>query len=63
MVCYLCAKEKQSLGFQIKESYVCQSCEEKLVQTGVSDINYDYYIERFKDLWHELLLDENISNL
>ncbi|NLM25443.1 MAG: inhibitor of sigma-G Gin [Firmicutes bacterium] len=57
MVCFLCQQTEQPLGFQIKDNQVCQACEEKLVETDVCDKSYDYYIERFKLLWQELLVD------
>lgn len=58
MVCYLCNKEKQSLGFQIRDAYVCNACEEKIVASDVLDLEYDFLIERFKFIWYSLLAGE-----
>lgn len=40
-------------GTLIRQAFLCQQCEERLLVTGVSDPGYDDFIVRMRKVWPE----------
>jgi hypothetical protein len=40
-------------GTVIRQTFLCQGCERRLVATGVSDPDYDRFLARMRRVWPE----------
>lgn len=43
-------------GTVIRQAFLCQSCERRLLATRVEDPRYDWWVERLRRLWTEVPL-------
>ena len=50
--CLACGRYRVR-GTFIRHTFLCRSCEERLVATGVSDPGYDHFVERLRRVWPE----------
>ncbi|MEW9672653.1 sigma factor G inhibitor Gin [Ammoniphilus sp. 3BR4] len=48
--CIVC-EETGKEGISIWEAFICQSCEQEMVQTDVMDAKYPFFIEKMKNIW------------
>ncbi|MBP1932424.1 sigma factor G inhibitor Gin [Ammoniphilus resinae] len=48
--CIVCG-QKQVEGIAIWKAFICQSCEQEMVQTDVLDDKYPFFVERMKQIW------------
>ena len=48
-VCIVC-KEKKTRGIHICHQFICQSCEQEIVQTQTTDDRYHHYLERLRKI-------------
>lgn len=47
--CLICEERKQ-IGIHICHQFICQSCEQKLVQADTGDEAYAYYLKKLRKL-------------
>ncbi len=53
-VCMIC-ECSCSNGIHILSQFICSECEEEIVNTSVEDDLYDYFVERLRALWLDLI--------
>jgi hypothetical protein len=49
-VCIVCEKERRDV-LRILDQPICTVCEQDIVGVDVSDLAYDFYIARLKEIW------------
>lgn len=47
--CLICEKERD-VGIHICDQFICETCEQKLVQTDTADTDYGYYLRKLRNL-------------
>lgn len=52
-VCMICEQAGRE-GIHILSQFICFECEREIVNTGVDDDLYDYFVERMRALWRDL---------
>ncbi|MCY0875672.1 MAG: sigma factor G inhibitor Gin [Firmicutes bacterium] len=52
-VCMICEQAGKE-GIHILSQFICLECEREIVNTGVDDDLYDYFVERMRALWRDL---------
>lgn len=52
-VCMICEQRGRE-GIHILSQFICLECEREIVNTGVDDDLYDYFVERMRALWQDL---------
>ncbi|PTM54851.1 sigma factor G inhibitor Gin [Desmospora activa] len=48
--CLVCQKE-QAKGIKILDEFICEDCEQDIVNTKVEDERYPQYVIRMRNLW------------
>lgn len=48
--CVVCQKERKDV-LCIMDKVVCTVCEQDIVGVTVTDLSYDFYIARLKEIW------------
>ena len=48
--CIVCGKQKEA-GIAIWNSFICELCEQEMVNTDVMDAKYPFFIEKMKTIW------------
>lgn len=48
--CIVCGKQKVE-GIVIWNSFICEVCEQEMVNTDVMDAKYPFFIEKMKTIW------------
>ena len=54
-ICYICRNEKDN-GIIIGKSLICKECEKKIVNTDVESIEYDFYKNKIKEAFLNLVI-------
>ncbi|WP_083964243.1 sigma factor G inhibitor Gin [Shimazuella kribbensis] len=49
-VCIVCEKERRDV-LHILDQPICTVCEQDIAGVNVSDLAYDFYIARLKEIW------------
>lgn len=52
-VCMICEQTGKE-GIHILSQFICLECERDIVNTGVDDDLYEYFVERMRALWRDL---------
>ena len=53
-ICVVCERECAK-GMHILSRFVCSDCESEIISTPVDDDLYEYFVERLRVLWCDLL--------
>lgn len=53
-VCMICARTGGD-GIHILSRFICSDCEQDLVNTEVDDDLYEYFVDRLRILWNDLM--------
>ncbi|RKD22819.1 inhibitor of sigma-G Gin [Ammoniphilus oxalaticus] len=48
--CIVCGDTEQK-GITIWQSFICESCEQEMVNTDVRDTKYPFFVEKMKLIW------------
>ncbi|GGG24411.1 sigma factor G inhibitor Gin [Paenibacillus abyssi] len=48
--CIICGIEKVE-GIHIVSEFICESCENEMIQTDVKDAKYPFFIHQLKQIW------------
>ncbi|WP_134702230.1 sigma factor G inhibitor Gin [Ammoniphilus sp. YIM 78166] len=48
--CVVCGETERE-GISIWNSFICQPCEQEMVQTDALDAKYPFFIEKMKSIW------------
>jgi len=58
MHCWFCGEETND-GIAIRNSRICPTCENYIVQLDVDHPAYDDVVEKIKRLWYEILCSDS----
>jgi len=59
-VCMIC-EQVGGEGIHILSQFICLECEREIVNTGVDDDLYDYFVERMRALWRDIASDPDTA--
>jgi len=48
--CIVCGEERMN-GIAIWQQFICQPCEQEMVNTDVSDEKYPFFIHQMRQIW------------
>ncbi|WP_162232211.1 sigma factor G inhibitor Gin [Halalkalibacter wakoensis] len=48
--CMVCNKKRADVGLRVLTTFICNSCEEQLVQINETDEQYDTYVKQMRTL-------------
>lgn len=54
-ICYICRKENEN-GIMIGKSLICNKCEKVIVNIHIEDIEYDFYKNKIKEAFLNLII-------
>ncbi len=55
-VCMICEREcDEHEGIKILSQFICTDCEKDIVNTNVDDDLYDYFVEKLRTLWLDIM--------
>lgn len=49
-ICVICQQEKNDI-LRVLDKVVCTECEQNMVTMKVTDLAYDFYVARLKEIW------------
>lgn len=51
--CFVCG-QKSTAGVPLMHAFLCSTCEHRIAVVRVTDGEYDFFVRRLAEFWHEL---------